>query len=190
MARIPYPEPGELRPENAALLEDLPDLNVFRMVARAGSSFGPFMALVSAYLNDGQLDPQLRELVILRVGHFCKSAYEVWHHERVSREVGMDETRIKAAAGPIPSPHFSDAENAALALTDDILVNTRAGDATFSEALSHLGKNPLSELVVIIGVYMMVCRFLETFDIDIETGEVPEGRLEKIRAGVTRHAKD
>lgn len=190
MARIPYPGPAEITPENAALLADLPDLNVFRMLARAGAAFGPFMALVNAYLNNGQLDPALRELVILRVGHDAGAAYEIWHHERVARELGMSENAIAAAAGPLPSPYLSDTENAALAFTDDVLANTRAGDDTFAAMRAHLGDNPLTELVVVIGVYRMVCTFLETMGIDIETGEVPAGRLARIAAGVSRHATD
>ena len=33
MPRIPYPETTDITPENAALLADLPDLNVFRALA-------------------------------------------------------------------------------------------------------------------------------------------------------------
>ncbi|WP_425063560.1 carboxymuconolactone decarboxylase family protein [Pyruvatibacter mobilis] len=187
MPRIPYPQTTEITPENAALLADLPDLNVFRMMARAGAAFGPFMALVNSYLNNGTLDPQLRELVILRVGHTAGAAYEIWHHERVSRELGMSDDRIAAAAGTLPSELFTETENAALALTDDILAHTRAGDASFNAAHALLGDNQTTELVVIVGVYQMVCSFLETMDIEIEDGPVPAGRLEKIAAGVTHH---
>lgn len=189
MPRIPYPETTEITPENAALLADLPDLNVFRMMARAGAAFRPFMALVNSYLNNGTLDPQLRELVILRVGHTAGAAYEIWHHERVSCELGMSEERIAAAKGPLPCSLFSDAENAALELTDDIVANTRAGDQTFAAAHTHLGDNQTTELVVIVGVYQMVCTFLETMGIEIEDEPVPEGRLEKIASGVTRHGR-
>jgi len=187
MARIPYPEPADITPENARLLADLPHLNVFRMLARSGAAFGPFMALVNAYLNEGRLDPELRELVILRVGHAAQSSYEVWHHERLSRELGVTREKIAAAAGALPSPCLSEAENAALAFTDDVLANTRAGDDTFAANRAHLGDDALTELVVVIGVYRMVCTFLETMGIDIETGEVPAGRLARIAAGVSRH---
>lgn len=187
MARIPYPEAHEIGPRNAALLADLPDLNVFRMMARAGAAFGPFMNLVNAYLNEGRLDPALRELVILRVGHAMGAAYEVWHHERVARELGMSEERIAAAAAALPAAPLNDAENAALAFTDDILANTRAGDETFAAIRAHLDDNTLTELVVVIGVYRMVCTFLETLDIDIESDPVPEGRLARIASGIARH---
>ncbi len=188
MPRIPYPSSGDISSENAALLADLPDLNVFKMMARSGAAFAPFMALVNAYLNNGTLDPELRELTILRVGHKNAAQYEVWHHERVSRELGMAEERIMAAGGTLPSPLLNDAENTALALADDIIENTRASDKSFTAAHAHLGDNQTTELVVVIGVYQMVCAFLETMDIEIESGPVAAGRLEKIKAGVSRSA--
>ena len=124
--------------------------------------------------------------MILRVGHARSARYEIWHHERVARELGMDEDRIAAAGAPLPSPLLADAENAALAFADDVVENTRASDATFSAVHTHLGDNQTTELLVVIGVYQMVCSFLETMDIEIESGPVPEGRLEKIKSGVSR----
>lgn len=187
MPRIPYPEAGDITPANAKLLADLPDLNVFKMMARSGAAFAPFMALVNSYLNDGSLNPQLRELVILRVGHKNAAQYEVWHHERVARELGMSEDRIMAAGAPSPSPLLTDIENAAIAFADDVVENTRAGDASFNAVHRHLGDNQTTELLVVIGVYQMVCAFLETMDVEIEAGPVPEGRLEKIASGVSRN---
>ena len=73
MARLPYPDPQDLSPENRELMASLPPLNVFRMMSGAGASFAPFMQFISAYLNDGVLPPDVRELVILRVGHLCGS---------------------------------------------------------------------------------------------------------------------
>ena len=77
MARLPYPDPTSLAETDRALLESLPPLNIFRMLAGSGPIFQPFMNLLNAYLNDGLLEPELRELVILRIGHKCGSAYEV-----------------------------------------------------------------------------------------------------------------
>ncbi len=185
MPRIPYPSTADITPENAALLADLPDLNVFKMMARSGAAFAPFMALVNSYLNDGTLDPELRELVILRVGHARSAQYEVWHHERVARELGMSEDRIVAAGASLPSPLLTEVENAALVFADDVVENTRASDATFNAVHAHLGDNQTTELLVVVGVYQMVCSFLETMDIEIESGPVPEGRLEKIKSGVS-----
>jgi alkylhydroperoxidase family enzyme len=53
--------------------------------------------------------------------------------------------------------------------TDDVVANVRAGDDTFAPLLEQLTVRELQELVMTIGCYMAVSRFLETFGVDIET---------------------
>lgn len=181
MARIPYPDPASLPLENRALRETLPQLNIFRMLSGAGTSFPAFMKLINAYLNDGVLDPQLRELVILRVGHLCGSSYEVHQHKRVSRMLGMTPERIEAAADALPSPLFNAVENAALAFTDNQVANVKADAVLFAAAHKSLGDAGMQELVIVIGIYLLVCRYLETFEIEIEDEDIPTSGLDEIR---------
>ena len=75
MARIPYPDPESMTPENRAFLAELPQLNISRLLAGSSSMFRPLTRVFSAYLNDGVLSPELREIVILRVGHLTDSEY-------------------------------------------------------------------------------------------------------------------
>jgi len=185
MARLPYPDPTSLAETDRALLESLPPLNIFRMLAGSGPIFQPFMNLLNAYLNDGLLEPELRELVILRIGHKCGSAYEVHQHERVSRLLGMSAGRIKSVSAPLPVPLFSEAENAALALADELTERPKASAETLAAAHAHLGDAATQELVLVAGIYLLVCRYLETLEIDLEEEEIPVSGLEEIRNGVS-----
>jgi alkylhydroperoxidase family enzyme len=187
MARLPYPDPADLPKASRDLLEGLPQLNIFRMLAGSGPSFVPFMALINAYLNEGLLDTELRELVILRVGHLCGSNYEQHQHRRVSRMIGMSAERIEAAAGTLPSPLLSDTENAVLAFTDDQVANVKADDTLFAAAHKHLGDAGMQELVIIIGIYLLVCRYLETLEIDLEETDIPTSGLDEIRRSMATH---
>lgn len=187
MALLPYPDPADLPPANRALLQGLPPLNIFKMLAGSGPSFAPFMALINAYLNDGILDAELRELVILRVGHLCKSPYELHQHTRVSRVLGMSEPRIAAAKGNLPSVWFSPAENTALALADDLTVHVK-GDPTLVAAVrTHLGDSGTQELIIVIGVYLLVCRYLETLEIEIEDKDIKGSGLDEIKRSMEHH---
>jgi alkylhydroperoxidase family enzyme len=187
MARLPYPDPATLPAANAKLLEGLPRLNIFRMLAGSGASFAPFMALINAYLNEGALDAELRELVILRVGHLCGSEYELHQHRRVSRTLGLSETRIAATAGKLPSAAFTEAENAALALADDLTAHVKADNRLFDAARAHLGDTGTQELVIIIGIYLLVCRYLETLEIEIEDKDIEGSGLDEIRKSMSAH---
>ncbi|WP_339830135.1 carboxymuconolactone decarboxylase family protein [uncultured Parvibaculum sp.] len=181
MARIPYPDPDLLPSEDRALRDALPPLNIFRMLSGSGASFAPFMALINAYLNSGLLDAELRELVILRVGHLCGSVYEQHQHRRVSRMLGMSDARIDAASGALPASVFSEAENAVLAFTDDQVANVKADPRLFADAHRALGDAAMQELVIIIGIYLLVCRYLETFEIELEEKDIETSGLDEIR---------
>ncbi len=184
MARLPYPDLKDLSPENRELMASLPPLNVFRMISGAGASFAPFMQFISAYLNEGVLDPELRELVILRVGHLCGSAYEVHQHERVSRTIGISEDRIQAVKGTLPNELFTKAENAALLFADEQVAQIKVSDATFKAAHAHLTDAQVVELTIIVGTYLMVCRFLETLEIELEETDIDGSGLEEIEESV------
>ena len=184
MARVSYPRSDDLTPANRELMAQLPPLNVFRMMSGTGASFAPFMSFISAYLNDGILDQELRELVILRVGHLCGSAYEVHQHERVARTLGISEERIQAVKESIASPLFTTAENAALAFSEEQVANVKVSDATFAATQDHLSDPEIVELTLVANTYIMVCRFLETLEVDLEEQDITGSGLEEIERSV------
>src|SRR3546814_19956461 len=85
-----------------------PAMNIFRMLTHADSAARQYMRLGNALLTRGELDPVLRELAILRVGHLSHANYEVHQHERIRREPGIPDATLEAlrqgadAAGFVP----------------------------------------------------------------------------------------
>ncbi len=184
MARIPYPEISSLPSTNRALLDQLPPLNIFKMLSGTGASFAPFMQFISAYLNEGVLDPELRELVILRVGHLCGSPYEIHQHERVARTLGVSEARIAAVKTALPSATFDKIQSAVLHFTDEQVANVKVSDETFAATQKHLSDAGIIELTLIIGTYIMVCRFLETMEVELEDTDIDGSGLKEIADSV------
>ena len=82
-------------------------------------------------------------------------------------------------------PLFSEAENAALALADELTERPKASAETLAAAHAHLGDAATQELVLVAGIYLLVCRYLETLEIDLEEEEIPVSGLEEIRNGVS-----
>lgn len=168
MPRIPYPDPATIAPEAKEALGKLGPLNIFRMMAGGGGLLPAFTRMGTYLLFKTKLDPVLREIAIIRVGILSKASYEVYQHERIGRDLGMSQALIDAVhAGP-EDETFSALQRSVMLYTDDIVRNVRAGDATFKPLLQHLSVQELQELTVTIGYYMMVSRFLETFDVEIE----------------------
>jgi 4-carboxymuconolactone decarboxylase len=168
MARVPYPDLDALDPNTRAFVDRLPPFNVFRMMAHGEGLLAAFARFGNHLLYKTELDPVLREIAILRVGVLSGAAYEVFQHERIGREVGMSDELIAAVRAGPDDPAFDDRQRLVMRFTDDVVRNVRAGDETFAPLLEQLAVRELQELVVTIGFYMAVSRFLETFGVDIE----------------------
>lgn len=168
MARVPYPDPAALQPETREALGKLAPLNIFRMLAGGEGLMRAFLKLGNYILFKSKLDPILREIAIIRAGVLSKAKYEVHQHERIGRDVGMSEALIEAMHKGPDHPALSEMQRLVMRYTDDVVLNVRAGDATFKPLSERLSLQEMQELTITIGFYMMVSRFLETFDIDIE----------------------
>jgi 4-carboxymuconolactone decarboxylase len=172
MARVPYPDPATLDPNTTAFLERLPPLNVFRMLAHSEGLLAAFVRFGNHLLFKTELDPVLREIAIIRVGVLCGAGYELVQHEAIGRRIGMSEPLIAAIhAGP-GSNDLDDLQQLVLRFTDDLVANVRAGDETFVPLLEQLSSREVQELVITVGYYLAVSRFLETFDVDVEDDDV------------------
>jgi 4-carboxymuconolactone decarboxylase len=168
MARIPYFDTTQATGRAAALYAKLPSLNVFRMLGHGGDLISGFTNLGNHLLAKSTLDPVLREIAIVRVGVLSGAAYEVQQHEGISRKLGMSNQLITAIhEGPL-APILTEEQRIVLAFTDDVVLNVRASDATFKPIREHFSLCELEELLITIGYYMMVSRFLETLDVDLE----------------------
>ena len=181
MARIPYADPQQFDDKTAHLIDQLAPLNIFRMMAQAPGLLRPFVDLGGAFLFEGKLDPVTRECAILRVGYISGASYETAQHEKIGRDVGMTNALIEAVKIGASAEDLSEEQALTLAYVEDLVANVKAGDATIKPALAHFGIEALQELTLITGYYMMVCRYLETFEVDIEDGGANglnmEGRL-------------
>jgi 4-carboxymuconolactone decarboxylase len=169
MARIPYFDMETLDQEAREYFDRLPRLNLFRMAGHGGKIGRDAIRLGSAILRKGSLDHALREMAIIRTGILCGSEYEVHQHKKISRLIGMPEEKIEALSAGSASPVFSDQERLILRFTEEVVANVKASDETFNAAAAIFSHGQLVELVLTVGYYMMMCRFLETFEIDIET---------------------
>jgi AhpD family alkylhydroperoxidase len=168
MPRIPY---FDMTQAPAAITEPLgtrPPLNIYRMLAHATNAASGFLKLGGALLRESELDPKLRELTILRVGILSGAGYEVHQHKRIAARAGVPEDKIAALALGADADVFTPLEKSVLRFTDEVVLKVKASDAMFAGLLALLGNRQMAELVLTIGFYMMVSRFLENFEVEIE----------------------
>ena len=182
MSRIPYPDVAKASPEVQEMFGKLQSLNIYRMMVHADSQMPRFVRFGNGLLFKTAIDPILREMAILRVGYLSKASYEVHQHERISRDLGMPDAKMQALKVGPEAPAFNELERLVVRITDEVVHNVKASDATFKVLAEKLGHRQLSELILVIGFYMMVCRFLENFEVDIEPrGAVKEPLAKKAK---------
>jgi len=168
MARVPYFDLAEAPAEYTALLGERPPLNLYRMLPHAGPAAVGFLKLGGALLRQNEIDSRLREIAILRVGLLSGAGYEVHQHRRVARHVGLEDSKVAALEPGADTNALDDTEHFVLAFTDQLFHHVKADDAMFAEAVRRFGPRGTSELVLTVGFYMMVSRFLENFEVDLE----------------------
>ncbi len=168
MARIPYFDPTLAQGRAKQQYERLAPLNIFKMLGHSGELLSGFSKLGGQLLNFTELDPVLREIAIIRVGVLCGASYETHQHRRIGRGIGMSQALLDAIDQGPAAAVFTPLQRQVMDFTDDVVRNVRASDATFDPLCKALGYKQIQELVITIGYYMMVSRFLETFDVDIE----------------------
>jgi len=173
MPRIPYYDVDQATGKHAEFLGKLkPHLNIYRMLANSEYGFKGFVRMGNALLRRCELAPTLRELAIIRVGRLSRAAYEVFQHERIGREVGVEEGKIAALRdATIEAAAFTDNEKAVLRFTDDVVRNVRSSDKNLKAVQAFLSPGALVELTLTVGYYMMVCRLLETTGVEGEEGQ-------------------
>ena len=174
MPAIPYFDLSKASPELQERIAGLPPLNLFKMLPYAGKIAPQFLRMGGAILTRTELDPQLRELAILRVGVLTGSDYEVHHHRRIGRDVGLSPELIDATAVGPDAKVFDERQRLVVAFTDAVIRDVKAPDALFAQALESLGPNALAELVMTIGYYRLVAGFLLNFGVEVEAESYSE----------------
>jgi 4-carboxymuconolactone decarboxylase len=172
MARLPLIERDQLPADLATLVAGRPALNLYRVLPWSVPTARGFLALGRAILNESALDPQLRELAILRVGALSRAAYEVHQHRRVAASVGLSPDKIAAAVQERDEQCLAPFERELLQFVDAVVWQVKAPRHLYDAVAPRLGASGICELLHTIGFYMLVSRFLENLEVDIEQTDV------------------
>ncbi len=171
--RIPLPTDEELTPEHREMLDKVPPLNVFRMVAGTRRGLRPFLQLGGAVLSSC-LDARRREIAVLRVAHATNAGYERAQHERLARNAGVTDREIDAIASEEPVSSLDDEVILICRVADEVSRNVRLSDGTLGQLTDRYGPRDAAEVILLVSYYNMVSRFLESTRVELED-EPPVG---------------
>jgi alkylhydroperoxidase family enzyme len=101
MARLPYLDRRDLKPEHQDLLTR--NINLYRGLVHSPDGLRAFSALGHFIRHTSRLDPRLREMAILQVGYLARSPYEYSHHVEIGRDFGVSARSAMRPRGARPS---------------------------------------------------------------------------------------
>jgi 4-carboxymuconolactone decarboxylase len=187
--RIPILSPSALSGEQKQVYDrinatQVPWASKFGFEAQTddGGLIGPFNSqLLSPGINSGYLDmvdaeqkhtslsKRVREVVILSVGAVWKSDYEIYAHSAIGRNVGLSESAIKTlAAGGLPDD-LNDQEKIAQRYARQLSLERRVDPDLYAAAEQSFGRQGLADMIYLIGIYHVVCGFLNSFEVPAPT---------------------
>lgn len=164
-----HPDLSDLPADLIDIIDGKGGANVYKMLMHSPNVAPGFTAMADAVMWAKSWPATWRELAIVRVGHHYQAPYEIYHHERIGRQVGLSDEKLAACAIDASQEALTSEERTILRLTDALITRHQLAAAEVTEALTMMDKNGLADFVLTVGFYQAVSNFLNTFQVEIET---------------------
>ena len=172
MARLPYLEKSDLKPEDQDLLKR--EITLHKALVNNPGAARAFGTLGQYIRHRTTLDARLRELAILQVGWCARSPYEWSHHVKIGYDFGVTDADIEGLIADSAGRESALGPLERLVLKGAREVHEGAMSAgTFAALQGHLGNAARMDLVVTATFYCAVVRLLASLEIDVEEGYMP-----------------
>jgi alkylhydroperoxidase family enzyme len=164
--RVEYPDASKFTHEQREQFDRLP-INLTRMLL-----FCP-VEMVKSFLDfglsfrKGNLEPKIRELVILRMATLRASSYELMHHLPAAKMAGLSEQEISAITSAQPSG-LDQKQSVMTQLVDDCSQLGKVSDPTFEKAAKLFSVAQIAEATLLAGLYKMLACFLKTMGVELD----------------------
>jgi 4-carboxymuconolactone decarboxylase len=170
MARIPVLDPADAEPAVRSALERLPPLAIFATVANAQGSFVNWLRFGGDCLDARLFDPLLRELAILRVARLTPGAeYEWTQHVPILLAVGGSAEQVAALqADDVEAEALGEDGRLVVKFTSQVVLDATPDEATFAAMSTRFSVAEMTQLLLVIGQYMMVARVMATAQLEVD----------------------
>jgi 4-carboxymuconolactone decarboxylase len=187
VARLPELSPAEATPRVRSALERLPPLAIFRVLANAQGTFVNWLRFGGDCLDGALFDPVLRELAILRVARLTPGAeYEWAQHVPILLAVGGSSAQVAALeTEDLEAEVLGEDGRLVVSFTTQVVLNAAPDEATFNSMSARFTPAEITQLLLVIGQYMMLARVMATAQLEVDAVLGAE-----VLAGVQRAHQD
>ncbi len=157
-------------PSDQELLKSV-DLNVSRMLAGTGDMSYGFITLVHAIFGTKGIDDRMREIIALRTAKLLHTPYQWQQHATMGKNAGLTSEEIQALTSD-GAVSGVDADSLLLArATDELTTDAVLTDATLTRLQQRYGDEVTRKLVLTIGFFNFLSRFLNGCRVPLETSD-------------------
>lgn len=136
--------------------------NLFRTMARNPKLFRGWLRFAMRLMPGGTLPRRETELVILRVAHLRRCAYEFEHHTSIGGRAGVHPEDIERITVGPDAPGWSPREALLLRSADTLIARKALTDAQWADLTAELADPQAVEFVLLVTHYDMLATFLLT----------------------------
>jgi alkylhydroperoxidase family enzyme len=162
----------EAWPEEIARLRGggAPPPNIMRTLANHPELMRRWVVFANHILGKSTLPVRDRELLMLRIGWLCGSAYEFGQHTLIARRAGISDDEIRRVPAGPDAPGWSDWDRTLLRAVDELKSDGIMSDATWNALGQAYDTRQLMDTVFTIGQYNLVSWALNSFGVQLDEG--------------------
>ena len=161
-----YPDASKFTQEQKEQFDRLP-INLTRMLLHCPVEMVKSFLDFGLSFRKGNLEPKIRELVILRVATLRGSSYELMHHLPAAKMAGWSEIEIITITSVQPAG-LEEKYSVMIQFVDDCSKLGKASDSIFEKASKVFSAHEIAEVTLLAGFYEMLACFLETMGVGLD----------------------
>jgi alkylhydroperoxidase family enzyme len=167
--RIPLPSEEELRRVIGKDYDASRTLNVIKMFAGTDDMYPAVAAFIKTVFHAAGVDPCIREMIVLRTAKKYSALYEWEANAKLAGNVGLSSEEIAAAAGDGQVNGIDPKYILVCIATDELSEEGRLSDETLTELLERYGDTVTRKLILMIGWFNLLSRFVNGCRVPLET---------------------
>jgi len=184
--RFEYPDASNFTHEQREQFDRLP-INLTRMLMHCPVAMvKPFLDFGLSFRR-GNLEPKLRELVILRLASLNGSPYELMHHVSAAKMAGWSEQEISSIKLAQPTG-LDEKYSIMIQLVDDSSQLGKVSDPTLEKAAKLFSVAQIAEATLLAGLYRMLACFLKTMEVGQDQEALSWSEIDRGNGTVRRKA--
>ncbi|HEY3832128.1 MAG TPA: carboxymuconolactone decarboxylase family protein [Acidimicrobiia bacterium] len=145
-------------------------LNIFATLAHHPKLLKRWLVFGSHVLTKSTLDARERELLILRTGWRCGSAYEWAQHVAIGRAAGITDDDIARLTEVPASSAWSERDALLVRCADELFDDRTLSEATYAALTAHYSDEQVLDILFAVGQYQLVSTVLRSLGVQRDDG--------------------